>query len=46
MDFGTTFNVTNTIDKNEDENFDDIPLISYDYNHIFELVKVGKYHKN
>ena len=26
--------------------FDDIPLISDDYNYIFGLVEVGKYHKN
>ena len=37
--------VTDTFDK-DDENFDDIPLIFDDYNHIFGLVKVGKYHKN
>ena len=37
--------VTDTFDK-DDENFDDIPLISDDYNHISRLVKVGKYHKN
>ena len=38
--------VTDTFDKDEDENFDDIPLISNHYNHIHGLVKVGKYHKN
>ena len=38
--------VTHTFDKDEDENFDDILLISNDYNHISRLVKVGKYHKN
>ena len=32
--------------EKDDENFDDIPLISNDYNHISRLVKVGKYHKN
>ena len=37
--------VTDTFDK-ENENFDDIPLISDDYNHISGLVKVGEYHKN
>ena len=36
--------VTDTFDK-DDENFDDIPLISDDYNHISGLVKVGKYDK-
>ena len=37
--------VIDTFDKDEDENFDDIPLIFDDYNHISGLVKVGKYHK-
>ena len=37
--------ITDTFDK-DDENFDDIPLISDDYNHISGLVKVGEYHKN
>ena len=36
--------VTDTFDKDEDGNLDDIPLISDDYNHISRLVKVGKYH--
>ena len=30
-------------DSDEDENFDDIPLISLDYNHISRLVRIGKY---
>ena len=37
--------VTDTFDK-DDKFFDDIPLISDDYNHIYGLVKVGEYHKN
>lgn len=36
--------VTDTFDK-DDKFFDDIPLISNDYNHISGLVKVGEYHK-
>ena len=27
----------------EDENYDDIPLISSDYDHISRLIKVGMY---
>ena len=34
--------VTNTPNGDEDENFDDIPLISTDYNHISGLVRIGK----
>ena len=37
--------VTDTFDK-DDEIFNDIPLISDDYNHISRLVKVDEYHKN
>lgn len=33
--------VTNTNDEVEDENFDDIPLISTDYDHISGLIKIG-----
>ena len=35
--------VTDTFDK-YDKNFDHIPLICNDYNHISRLIKVGKYH--
>ena len=35
--------VTDTFDRDEDENFDDVPLISTDYDHISGLVKIGKY---
>ena len=35
--------VTDTFDRDEDENFDDVPLISTDYDHISGLVKISKY---
>ena len=38
--------VTDTFDKDEDQKFDNIPLISNDYNHTSGLVIVGRYHKN
>jgi len=37
--------ITDTFDK-DDEKFDDILLISNDYNHFCRLIKVGEYHKN
>ena len=38
--------VSNTANGDEDENFDDIPLISTDYNHISRLVRIGKFNIN
>ena len=38
--------VTNAANGDEDENFDDIPLISIDYNHISGLVRIGKFNIN
>ena len=38
--------VTDTANGDEDENFDDIPLISTDYNHISGLVRIGKFNIN
>ena len=38
--------VTDTTNGDEDENIDDIPLISTDYNHISGLVRIGKFNIN